>query len=482
MSNRRSDDTFLGARNLPFNRIISDSLGQTDRVDFYQFRASGPVNFNLSLSGLQSNASVRLLNSRRVPIAVSNRPGNQAEQISARLGSGLYYVQVQFLGRSGTTRYNLRATATTPPVRDETLATAFNIGVLSTTYTRRESVGGNDRVDFYRFTLNDIANLQVRVNGFTSGTRFQLIRDGNNNRQVDNGEILASGSSFGANSLARATQDLPPGTYFIKVESTSTRPTQYQLNLIPTLFGGNVSPEPGNTLPLASNTLGVFSGTRVLREYVGPLDTNDFYRFTVNDLSNLQITRIGSSRDPEVRLIRDSNNNGIVDRDEVFLNDNRFAVLSDRASIDVPVGTYFIGVESRLPSSYEMTLVGTPYGGNGLPDPGNTLSTARDLGAISGTSSLKEYVGVLDPSDFYRFTVGTPVNLQARLTPSSGDDLDVDLIQDTNNNGLIDANEILRSGTTRLTRDLLAGTYFLRIEPRFSSSLGGNYALDLIIT
>ena len=88
--------------------------------------------------------------------------------------------------------------------------------------------------------------------------------------------------------------------------------------MIPTLFGGNVSPEPGNTLPLASNTLGVFSGTRVLREYVGPLDTNDFYQFTVNDLSNLQITRIGSSRDPEVQLIRDSNNNSIVDRDEVF--------------------------------------------------------------------------------------------------------------------------------------------------------------------
>lgn len=486
MVNRRSDDTFLGARNLQFNRTISDSLGQTDRVDFYQFRASGPVNFNLSLSGLQADASVRLLNSRRTPIAVSNRPGNRAEQISARLESGLYYVQVQFLGRQGTTRYNLRATATTPPVRDETLATAFNIGVLSTTYTKQDSVGTNDPIDFYKFTLNDIANLQVRVNGSTAGTRFQLIRDGNNNGLVDSGEILASDLSIGANSLASATQDLPPGTYFLKIEPTSTQLTQYQLNLIPTLFGGNVSPEPGNALPVASD-LGVFSGTRSVREYVGTIDATDIYRFTVSDLSNLQITATASSTPVEVQLVRDANNNGLIDSDEVFASRAGSGVTTPaRINQDLPVGTYFILVNPRFggnsSTSYEMTLVGTPYGGNGLPDPGNTLFTARDLGAISGTSSLKEYVGVLDSEDFYRFTVSAPVNLQARLAPSSDVTLNMDLIQDTNNNGLIDANEILRFGTTRLTRDLQAGTYFLRIESRFSGNFSSNYALDLIIT
>jgi len=120
MVNRRSDDTFRGARNLQFNRTIRDSLGQRDRIDFYKFRASGQVNFNLALSKLQANASVRLLNSRRAPVAVSNRPGNRAERISITLGSGIYYIQVQFLGRRGTTRYNLRASATPTPVPSPT--------------------------------------------------------------------------------------------------------------------------------------------------------------------------------------------------------------------------------------------------------------------------------------------------------------------------------------------------------------------------
>lgn len=439
MVNRRSDDTFRGARNLQFNRTIRDSLGQRDRIDFYKFRASGQVDFNLVLSGLQANASVRLLNSRRAPVAVSNRPGNRAEQISATLGSGIYYIQVQFLGRRGTTRYNLRTSATptpipiptpTPVVGDESIATAVDIGVLNTTVVRQDVVGSNDPSDFYKFTLNDIANLQIRATGSSTGIRFALIRDSNTNGLVDNNEILASDSSFSANSLADTTQDLPPGIYFIRVESTSTQSTQYQLNLIPTLFGGNVSPEPGNTLSVASD-LGIFSGTRSVREYVGTLDTTDIYRFTLNDLSNLQITANASSTPVRVQLVRDANNNGLIDNNEVFVSREGSGVVTPaRINEDLPAGTYFIRVDPRFGSnfatSYEMTLVGTPYGGNGLPDPGNTIPAARDLGVLSGTSSLKEYVGVLDSFDFYRFTVNTPINFQA--TSSSNIDLDFLLI------------------------------------------------------
>jgi hypothetical protein len=481
MANRRSDNTFRGALNLQVNKTIRGSLGQSDRVDFYKFRASGQVNFNLNLSGLRTNASVRLLNARRTPIAVSNQSGKRAEQISATLEGGLYYVQVQFLDRRGTTRYNLRTSATpTPPtIEDGTLATASDLGSLTTTTIRQNSVGANDPADFYRFTLPDIANLQVRVTGSNSGTRFALIQDSNANGLVDNNEIVTSGSSFGANSPADATQTLPQGAYFIQIESTSTQSTPYQLELIPAFFGGNVAPDPGNTLATASD-LGVFSGTRPLRDYVGPLDTTDFYRFTLNDLSNLQITRIGSSRNPEVQLIRDSNNNGLIDSGEIFLSDNSFAIVSNRATTDLPVGTYFIRVEAQSPISYEMTLVGTPYGGNGLPDPGNTIPAARDLGVLSGVSSLKEYVGELDSSDFYKFTVATPINFQA--TSSSTNSIDLLLIRDTNNNGFIETSERLRSGIGDIrSLALQAGTYFVSVEPRFRGQ-STNYDLSLIST
>jgi hypothetical protein len=135
-----------------------------------------------------------------------------------------------------------------------------------------------------------------------------------------------------------------------------------------------------------------------------------------------------------------------------------------------------------------MTVVGTPYGGNGLPDPGNTLPTARDLGVLSGTSSLKEYVGVLDSDDFYRFTLSNTTNLQARITNSSAISSDLILIRDTNNNGLIDNSETLASTSTNssgiasLTRDLPAGSYFIRVKPRFTGNFSTNYQLDLTTT
>ena len=478
MAISRSDNTFRGARALSFGRTTKGLLGQRDRVDFYRFTASSQVDFSLSLSGLKANANVRLLNGSLAPISIANRPGNQTEQISATLESGTYYIQVQFIGRRGNTRYNLSTSATStpppppPPPDDGTIGTAFDIGILTTTYIKQDTIGTNDLVDFYKFTLNDIANLDVRVNDPAAVRRVQLIRDANNNGLVDDGEIFAGQPFFGI------PLDIPRGTYFIRVEGFSNVSRPYELTLVPTLFGGNISPDPGNTLPAASD-LGVFSGTRSIREYVGRFDTNDLYKFTLNDLSNLQINVIGPSTGGGIQLIRDINNNGLINDGEIFLTRATFISTSISVNEDLPTGTYFINVEplnSVGSTSYEMTLVGTPYGGNGLPDPGNTLDTARDLGSLSGTSSIKEYAGVLDSDDFYKFTLSNAANFQARLTLNFASSL----IRDLNNNGLIDNNETFVTGGARLTRDLQAGTYFFRVDPIGSTST--NYQLDLIIT
>lgn len=497
---RRSDNTFPGARSLQFDRTIRDAVGQRDRIDIYQFRASSQVSFSLSLSGLRGNVNVKLLNERRGTIAASNQPRSRPEQIGATLENGTYYVQVQYVDRRGATPYSLRASATpmpspnpspspspspspipsptpTPvPVGDGSIATSFDIGVLSQTYVKQEVVGPEDPVDFFKFTLSDTANLEVRVQEFSGSGRFELIRDDNNNGLVDNGEVYASSFSN------LPPMDMPPGTYFLKVSSTVS--TGYQLSFVPTLFGGNLSPEPGNTLPLAAD-LGIYSGTRSIREYAGVFDVNDLYRFTLNDLSNLQVTVTGSSTPAQIDLIRDDNNNGLIDSGETYVSrEGSGTTTPARLNQDLPVGAYFLNIKPRFggnsSTSYEMALVGTPYGGNGSPDPGNTLPAARNLGVLSGTSSLKEYVGVLDPSDFYRFTLSNPGSFQARLAASSDVQLDIDLIQDANNNGLIDNNELFASGTNSLTRSLQAGTYFFRIESRFTGSFSTNYQLDLI--
>jgi hypothetical protein len=450
---------------LPHSRLIGYWVEQL------QFRASREIDFNLALTGLQANANVRLLNANRRAIAVSNKRGRAAENIAATLGAGLYYIEVRFADRRGNTRYNLRTSATPTLPDDNTIPTAFDIGVLTTTYVRQEFVGPEDPIDFHKFTLTDIANLEVRVDEFTGGGTFELIRDDNNNGLVDSGEVYASSFS------SLSPIDMPPGTYFIRVSSNVA--TQYQLTFVPTLFGGNVSPEPGNTLSLASNTLGVLSGTRSIKEYVGRFDGNDIYRFTLNDPSNLQITATASSSPIRGQLIRDANNNGLVDNGEVLLN--AFNSTSGNANTNLSAGNYFLSVEPSSSSgstSYALTLVGTPLPPPPPVDGNDTLGTASDIGILTTTNIQQGTVGADDPIDFYRFTLNDIANLEVRVEEFTGGGR-FELIRDNNNNGEVDSGDTLRSGSSSFSPITMPpGTYFIKV----SSNVATQYQLTFVPT
>ncbi|MEM9219201.1 MAG: hypothetical protein AAGD25_33315 [Cyanobacteria bacterium P01_F01_bin.150] len=488
---------------------INGVTTRADKTDFFELDLSARSSFSIEPQRVRSNLRVRLFDGDRKRIGQTRfkaKGKNRKKPFErSELEAGTYYIQVRGNTKSGRDRFRLRLKANElesdpptvdppsidPPIPDSTptddgdnpLFTASDLGVLTTTLSRNSTIGGDDTVDFYKFTLNDVANLDVRTEG-ASVRRFQLIRDENGNGLVDDGEVFApTSSSF-------RPLDVPPGEYFIQLETFTfgSELENYTLTVVPTLFGGNVSPDPGNTLPLASNELGVFSGTRIFRDHVGTLDTDDFYKVTLEDLSNLKVTVSDSAQSTEVQLIRDDNNNGLIDDGEVYHSDGRS--LGTSLNIDVPQGTYFINVRpdlNNVNTSYEMTVVSTPFGGDGLPDPGSTLSEARNLGTLTSTSSLKEYVGVLDSDDFYQFNLSNPANFQARLASSpSNVSLRMRLIQDVNSNGLIDNGEELtsisaRSASRTLTEDLQAGTYFIQIEPNFTGNFSTNYDLDFVI-
>ncbi|HEY9628118.1 MAG TPA: hypothetical protein V6C84_12535 [Coleofasciculaceae cyanobacterium] len=501
MSISNKDNTLRNARNvgtLSGSKRIGGFVGSRDKIDFAKFTLSGASEFGLTLGRVTGRASARVtLRNSRGAVLENFKSGAKPKTIAASLAAGSYYISVQSL--KGNINYNLAASATpsapptppTPPVPPvEGLNSAVDIGVLSGTYTNQDFVGTTDPVDFYKFTLNDAANLQARVTGSSANTRVQLIRDGNGNGLVDNEEILASGTNFSSTFLSDVTQDLPSGAYFIKVEPSNTSAsTIYQLNLVATPFGGNVSPDPGNTLPTARD-LGAFSGTLLAKDYVGQLDANDTYKFTLTDIANLQINVKGSSANTRIQLVRDINSNGLIDNGEVLASDSNISsTFLSSITQDVPSGAYFIKVETSNTSNsslYELNLVATPFGGNGAPDPGNTLPTARDMGVLSSTFSAKEHVGIIDSDDFYKFTLNDAKTLQARVTATSTNTR-IDLIRDTNGNGLIDNNEVVESDTnssstflSNITEDLQAGTYFVRVRPQ-TTSRSTNYTLSLTV-
>lgn len=504
MSISNRDNTLRGARNLGRldnrSRRINGYVGSRDLVDFAKFTLGDVRELVLSIGRIANRASSAQVTLRNAQGAVirSFNTGRQNITFRSEFAPGTYFIGVRRL--RGEVNYRITAAARPagpsgpggpgiPSEPGDRLDTARNIGVLAGTYTDSEFVGTTDPADIYRFTLNDVANLQARVTGTSANTRVELIRDLNGNGLIDSGEVIASGTNFGAPFLSSVTQDLPQGTYFLRITPTnSNSSTQYRLELVATPFGGLPS-NPGSTIPTAFN-LGAFSGTFIGKEYVGSLDEADFYRVTLNDISNIQASVRATSANTRIQLIRDLNNNGLVDNGEIVASDTNFSSqFLSSINQDVPPGTYFIKVEPRSPGQstlYELNLVATPFGGTLPADPGNTLSTARDIGVLSGTFTAREHVGFLDSDDFYRFTLGSPATLQFRVTGSSANTR-IQLIQDINGNGIIDSGETIATDTnfsstflSTITQSLAAGTYFARVSPR-NTDVSTNYSISLVV-
>ncbi|MGG6294045.1 pre-peptidase C-terminal domain-containing protein [Leptolyngbya sp. AN02str] len=459
------------------NYTQSGFVGTTDGVDFYTFTLNQNSDLTVGFVGASASVDVDLIFD-----ANSNGLVDSGEIIDGSFGTsgsyfeplptGTYFIRVQPFFSNNSTQYELTLTSTARPGNvtpqpGNTINQAFNLGALSGTRVLKDYVGVLGEVDFYRFTLNQNSNLTVGFLGASESLDVDLIFDANSNGLVDSGEIIdgssgASGSYF---------EPLPTGTYFIRVQPFfSNRSTQYELTLTSTVRPGNVAPQPGNTINQALN-LGLLSGTRVLKDYVGVLDTVDFYRFTLNQNSNVTIGFLGVSESLDVDLIFDANSNGLVDSGEIIDGSNG---ASGSYFEPLPTGTYFIRVQplfSNRSTQYELTLTSTVRPGNVAPQPGNTINQALNLGALSGSRVLKDYVGVLDGADFYRFTLNQNSNLTVGFLGVS-ESVDVDLIFDANFNGLVDSGEIINgsSGASgSYFEPLPAGTYFIRVQPLFSN-------------
>jgi hypothetical protein len=380
MSNKQSGNTLSTARNLrQLNgvRTIRDSVSQSDKFDFYRFTLGTRSSFVASVNRLKAAVNVRILNDRGRAIAQFNQPkATRGRAVTRELKAGRYFIRIA--RRKGDTRYQLRLAASPaplpvpppsipapvptppPPPMGNTLNTAFDIGTLSGTATRQGVVNPVDDVDIYRFTLNQNANLEARINSFAAATKLDLIFDANGNGLIDQGEVLRTGSS---NLSSRSfTEALPAGTYFVRVTPSSRNTsTSYDLALVATPAPGNVLPLPGNTLSTAFNVGNLNqrpASTFIGRDYVGILDDRDVYRFSLDRNTNLEV-RTTSSTPLRTDLIVDLNGNGLLDQGETLRTG--YSYTSSRSfTRALAAGTYFVQVspDTRTASSnYELTLV-----------------------------------------------------------------------------------------------------------------------------
>ncbi|MBD2254529.1 pre-peptidase C-terminal domain-containing protein [Nostoc parmelioides] len=116
-----------------------------------------------------------------------------------------------------------------------------------------------------------------------------------------------------------------------------------------------------------------------------------------------------------------------------------------------------------------------------LDNAGNTLTTARKLTVSSNIQTFAYRVDSTDPNDFYSFSLSARSSLNIAVDGLSAN-ADLQLIRDTNSNGLVDSGEVLNSSnktgssSESIRRTLDAGNYFIRV---YSNTGNTNYNLKV---
>lgn len=318
---------------------------------------------------------------------------------------------------------------------NDTLLTAGNLGSITDAVEfSGEIVDFDDFVDYYVFTLPQNSSISIGTTISGSSVRQTLIADLNNNGFVESNEGIQSDRGSGGDGFL--TTILPAGTYYLRF-SDVFEASQYSTRIAVTPSPSNLPRDPGSSLDDNPLNLGVLSGRRIVRDYVGGLDEYDYYQFRLTEKSDLSIRMTSNSRSTDIRLISDNNSNGLLDSGEV-IESSGGTDTSFTESLDP--GTYFIEVErdnSLLDtgSLYEVTLAQTPdRSGNDI-----LRGTARADG-INGQAGNDRIFGL----------AGNDV-----LIGGTGNDL---LIGGTGSDRLVGASgdDILRGGADRDT--LLGGT------------------------
>jgi hypothetical protein len=366
--------------------------------------------------------------------------------VGLNLASGNYSLWGQAFDRGGFTSNIVEQSFSLaiPPAAPTSLAfninnpTISNPGTLNISSGRVFDANGVRDISVIDFQIFQNGVLVNSVGSDVLGT--SLVADTNDNRW----------GSFN-HSISIAGFDITAGNYTLRAVARDS--IQQQSNIVEREFNIDLA---GNTLATARQ-LGIGTGTVNPRDWVGSLDTNDYYRFTLNQNSNFNLSLNGLIANADVELL-DSSNVAIA-------KSTNTGNLSEAIIRQLDAGTYFIRVYSGagFNTNYNLGVFATPIINL---EPGNTLSTA-EVGN-SAIFSRNETVSANDRDDFYRFNVSQSGIFTANLTSLTGD-ADVRLIQDKNNNSVIDAGEVVAwqwergTASESIRRFLDAGNYFLQV-------------------
>ena len=246
------------------------------------------------------------------------------------------------------------------PALDDTFAGAYDLGKLDgNPTTRSNSIGNGDNIDYAHFHLDQASAFNLLLKGATgdaavdlldvNGTTIASSYDGRSIASLLTG--ISTTQNFDTHDVALNLSSLAAGDYYLKVSPSWTQQrggrgiseryylpvastTDYDLTVSTSLVSNLLPTEVG---------LGNLAGTRLLTGSLDSNNTSEMYRVTLG-AGTLHITLSGMDANADVRLIRDSNNDGVISGNEAFASSSQGSNFTDGIYNATRGGTYFIQV------------------------------------------------------------------------------------------------------------------------------------------
>ncbi|MBX2862287.1 MAG: pre-peptidase C-terminal domain-containing protein [Leptolyngbyaceae cyanobacterium MAG.088] len=350
---------------------------------------------------------------------------NSNDSIDYTATTGTYFAQVERYapGSSGTVSYDLE------------ISTNYDVGTLTAAPTSRNNynLSASDPIDVFEFDVTGNQQIALYLNDISIGddADLYLYADSNNNGILDSDDVLLDSSLNAFNSNDSIDYTATAGTYFAQVERYapgSSNDVSYDLDLSVNYDVGTLT-----AAPTSRNNYNLSTSD--------PVDVFEF-DLTTTDYINVNLHDISVGDDADLRLYQD-NGNGILDSDDTLVasslaasnNDDIINYLGSAGTYFAEVSLYSTDSDNNI--SYDLDLSATNSGAS------NLLGTEVIVGDIySHTPDQFGFIEDANATDTYQFSLGLYEGVDIQLTGLTND-ADIRLIQDMNNNGIVDAGEVI---------------------------------------
>lgn len=467
---------------------------------YYRFSLEHPAMVDLDVGMVNASAlSVRLDDDRAVAdenvslYALAVSPEHDRHLIAA-LPAGDFLVTVSaadgmtfgisFVLELGATFYEPAESEPEPGPSQER---ALNLGLLTSKERKLGGyVGAIDAEDYYHFSLDRQATVVLDGANIRGGGVAVQLFDG---ATVINENMARYSINPGARGDQRLSVPLPKGEYFVRVSATDgTAGALYTLRASAAPYGTASVQDPGPD-SVSAHPLGTLSTEPELRsEYVGLLDAEDYFSFELRTptLVTIDATNVLAGR-ITIQLFDDAQ---VINESAPRYSASASQGSDQRQTVPLPAGRYFVRVtaaDGTIAALYALTCSGIAYGtSEPVPEPGSSKEAATELGPLADTKVVRVggYLGLLDPEDYFGFSLVAPATVTIDAADVLGSRVNVQLFEDAD---IINeatprfSTSAYPQGDQRLAVMLPAGVYYARVTPGDGTS-GALYSLSFQAT